>query len=42
MESDLGKYYVLICINVVGMGVNFKNLNNVIYYGVLYNLDIFV
>lgn len=42
MESDSGKYHVLICTNAAGMGVNFKNLNNVIHYGVPHNLDTFV
>lgn len=41
MGSDLGKICVLICMNVVGMGVNFKNLNNVIYMG-YYLIEIFL
>lgn len=42
MESDSGKYRVLICTNAAGMGVNFKNLNNVIHNGVTHDLDTFV
>lgn len=33
MGSDSGKIRVLICTNAAGMGVNFKNLNNVIHMG---------
>lgn len=33
---------MLICTNAAGMGVNFKKLNNAIYYGVLHDLDTFV
>lgn len=42
MGSESGKIRVLICTNAAGMGVNFKNLNNVIHYGVPHDLDTFV
>lgn len=42
MGSKSGKIRVLICTNAAGMGVNFKNLNNVIHYGVPHDLDTFV
>lgn len=37
-----GYIWILICINFVGMGVNFYGVNNIIYYGLLREMDIFV
>lgn len=37
-----GYIRILICINFVGMGVNFYGVNNIIYYGLLREMDIFV
>lgn len=34
-----GKIRVLICINAVGMGVNFQNVNNIVHYGPPRDLD---
>ena len=42
MGSETGKIRVLICTNAAGMGVNFRNLNNIIHYGVPHDLDTFV
>lgn len=41
MSKD-GNIRVLICINVVGMGVNFYNVYYVVYYKLFRKLDIFV
>lgn len=37
-----GKIWIFICINFVGMGVNFFGLNNIVYYGLFREMDIFV
>lgn len=37
-----GYIWILICINFVRMGVNFYGVNNIIYYGLLREMDIFV
>lgn len=37
-----GKIWILICMNLVGMGVNFYGVYNVIYYGFLREMDILV
>ena len=33
---------MLICTNAAGMGVNVRNLNNIIHYGVPHDLNTFV
>ena len=40
--SSNGVIRVLICTNAAGMGVNFFGLNNVIHYGLPYQMDTFV
>ena len=42
MGSETGKIRVLICTKAAGMGVNFRNLNSIIHYGVPHDLDTFV
>lgn len=37
-----GNIWILICMNLVGMGVNFYGVYNVIYYGFLREMDILV
>lgn len=37
-----GYIWILICINFVGMGVNFYGVIYIIYYGLLREMDLFV
>lgn len=42
MGQTEGKIRILICTNAAGMGVNFKDINNVIHYGPPKELDTFI
>lgn len=42
MEKIDGYIRVFIVISVVGMGVNYKSVNNIIYYGLFKDLDGFI
>lgn len=42
MNDDNGNIRVLIVISVVGMGVNYKGVNNVVYYSFFKDMDSFV
>ena len=42
MGEDDGDIRVLICTNAAGMGVNLKNVHNVVHYGLPRELDTFI